>query len=89
MKVIKALILAAVAAAAFQFSWVSTADAHDANKRARAKCDQRCEERYYNCRDWEESTGKKKSPSCLNRESRCKAYCLNEYEYDYDHSHGD
>ena len=38
MKVIKALILAVVAAAAFQFSWVNIAEAHDANKRARYNC---------------------------------------------------
>ena len=37
MKVIKALTLAVVAAAAFQFSWVNIAEAHDANKRARKK----------------------------------------------------
>ena len=89
MKVIKALILAAVAAAAFQFSWVSTADAHDANKRARAKCDQRCVERYENCQDWQDRTGKTKSPSCSSRWSTCSGNCNEAYEEDFDHSHGD
>ena len=89
MKVIKALILAAVAAAAFQFSWVSTADAHDANQRARAMCHQRCQERYENCKDWEESSGKEKRPDCFSRYSRCYGNCGDAYDIDTDHSHGD
>ena len=85
MKVIKALILAVVAAAAFQSSWVNIAEAHDANKRARYNCYQKCEERTEKCVD-QHGRGESK---CWNRRSTCRDNCSEAYEKDYNHYHAD
>ena len=85
MKVfVKGLAFALLAAVAVQFTSVDMANAHDANQKANAKCDRRCEVRYEACMDRRDNP----NPSCWERSSKCYSHCGELYPQDfYSHDH--